>query len=270
MPPFRSLIFLLALLCVPAFARAADPAPAADLVVAQDGDLPLILTAPHGGTLPIPGATLRVGKGVSKFVAVTDVRTDELALQIAAGIKQRLGRSPFVVVAKFSRKYADPNRPAADAYESPAAKAMYDTYHDDVRAACAKIIKKWHRGFLIDVHGQANQVATIFRGTNDKATVAHLIKVDGPDALTGAKSLLGQLASRGYMLFPTNDSKGKESAHFDGGYTVHTYGSADGGTFDAVQLEYGTSLRAAGVLPKTADDTAASICVFLKAYLLKG
>src|SRR5690348_11617781 len=85
----------------------ADAAKTADLIIVQEGTLPLVITAPHGGTRDVPGVTAkREGKDVtSKFVTAMDTNTDQLAMKIATGVEKRLGAKPHLVIAKFARKY---------------------------------------------------------------------------------------------------------------------------------------------------------------------
>ena len=56
---------------------------ASDLVIAESGELPIILTAPHGGGQDVPGCALRTPVG-SRFVNRPDQYTDILIRDIAA------------------------------------------------------------------------------------------------------------------------------------------------------------------------------------------
>ena len=49
-----------------------------DLVTVVEGDLPIILSAPHGGTQPVPGCALRKDKTRPQFATVVDTRADRL------------------------------------------------------------------------------------------------------------------------------------------------------------------------------------------------
>src|SRR5262249_43432723 len=78
-------------------AHAAGQTPA-DLVLVQQGNLPIILTVPHGGREAIPGIAPRDLTNKSRggkwngFVASTDTNTDILAQRIAAEVKALTGR----------------------------------------------------------------------------------------------------------------------------------------------------------------------------------
>jgi N-formylglutamate amidohydrolase len=136
-------------------ARAAGPA---DLVLVRQGTLPIILTVPHGGREAIPGVAPRdtLGKpsGGRGFVTATDTNTDQLALGIAAEIKKLTGKEPYIVMARFRRKFVDPNRPPEVAVDSPAARPYYDYYHQAVRRFIDEVRAKYPAGLLVDVHGQ--------------------------------------------------------------------------------------------------------------------
>jgi N-formylglutamate amidohydrolase len=230
------------------------------------GTLPIILSAPHGGRQPIPGVQARRGNGVAQFTTERDSNTDELAQKIADRLLLKLGSRPFLIVAAFERKYVDANRPGGGAYESVAAKPYYDTYHDALERACKQVRRDWGRGLLLDIHGQGAEAETIFRGTDNGKSVTDLEGRFGREALTGEKSILGQLEHHGYKIIPALASNDRER-RYTGGYTTRTYGSHRGTGIDAMQLEFGTSLRARANLERTASDLADAILVFAQAYL---
>jgi N-formylglutamate amidohydrolase len=247
--------------------RAADHASPEGLRVFQTGDLPIILSAPHGGREAIPGVPQRRGDAARKFATVRDENTAELAESLGAALQKNLGAKPYLVIARFARKYADANRPAADAYESPAAQACYEAYHQALRTACREVRDRWGGGLLVDLHGQAAEGETVFRGTGGGQTVALLRQRCGSDALCGPNSLLGYLEDHGYRVVPARKSDQREDPRFNGGYIVRTYGGTAGPGVDAIQLELGTQLRARARLEQTAADLARAIQVFARAYL---
>lgn len=236
------------------------------LVTLQSGGMPLILAAPHGGRDGVPGVPVRQGKGVDRFQPKSDTNTDRLVELLADAIEKQTGRRPFVVIARFHRKFIDANRAPEDAYESERAKLAYDAYHQALAGARKEVIERWGSGLLLDVHGQAAALNTIFRGTRDGSTTTHLIKRHGREALTGADSLFGQLARQGFHVAPAVGSNGKEE-FYNGGHTVVTYGSGTGGTLDAIQLELGSHHRSAAQLPQTAEKMAAAVVLFAKSHL---
>ena len=237
------------------------------LVTVRIGTLPIILSAPHGGAKAVPGVAERKGDMVKQFVTVRDTGTAQLAEKLAAAIEVKMKEKPYVVIARFDRKYIDANRPDKGAYEADQAKPIYDAYHHALDKARKEIQATWRGGLLLDIHGQAADANTVFRGTAGGKSVAHLTDRYGKPALTGPKSLLGVLSKNGYKVHPPNDSSDKEDPRFNGGYIVQTYGSRDGGTIDAIQLELGGNHRSAKNADKTANDIADAVAVFAKEYL---
>jgi N-formylglutamate amidohydrolase/glutamine amidotransferase PdxT len=236
------------------------------LVTTLEGELPILLSAPHGGREMPPGVLPRQGKKVSHFNTKADADTDQLTEELAAAIAEITGKRPYVVIARFHRKFIDANRPPESAYETDEAKPVYDAYQHALADARRKIMDRWGSGILLDIHGQAAEAETIFRGTQDGETTAHLVSRFGKEALTGEKSLFGQLAKLGFKVSPAAGTEEKESK-YTGGHIVTTYGSSSGGTFDAIQLELGNDLRSDSVRTQTANRMAHAITTFANDFL---
>jgi N-formylglutamate amidohydrolase len=233
-----------------------------NLVLVQRGALPIILTAPHGGEVLVSGISIRTqGK------KATDTKTFGLTKALVKELHDRLGRTPYVVAAKFRRKYIDANRPEAEAFEDPRAKPLYEDYHAHIRQFANELRQQNPYGaLLIDIHGQSDDVSTVHQGTRDGLTVKRLLEEHGIASLIGPKSILGTLHAAGYAVFPANTALGKplEDRRFRGGYTVITYGSHNSDGIDAIQLEIGSNLRKN---PKFAKDLGQAIAKFYKSYL---
>lgn len=245
--------------------------PKSELVATQEGELPVIITAPHGGAAKIPDVPARTGDALKDlpkgrgFVAGADTNTEPLAYATAAAVKEKTGKAPYYVVAKFARRYIDANRPPEHAYEDPKAKPTYDAYHATIAAYCREVKAKYGRGLLIDIHGQGQGKDTVYRGTADGKTVALLRQRFGEKAHTGPKSFFGLMAANGFKVFPA-DLTGKEQAGLSGGHTVRKYGEGDFG-IDAIQLEFGAEHRAKDAQKDTAAKVAAVVAEYAKLYL---
>jgi N-formylglutamate amidohydrolase len=221
-----------------------EPPKATSLVFVQQGNIPIVITSPHGGREAILDAPPRKGgDGLYRFVAVPDENSGDLADKLAEELAKRLEHKPFVIRAKFSRKYCDVNREAKDAYESPAAKKQYDAYHAAIEAACRKVLDRWHGGLLLDIHGQSTYPDKLIRGTNNGRTVTRLVERQGAEAYLGKSSLLGLMEKRGYAVLPPIDTMDKEPERYAGGFTVKTYGSHQAAGIDAIQFEFGRDYR---------------------------
>ena len=243
-----------------AMAAGAELAVPEDFLVVAPGELPVILTAPHGGTA-MAGLSTRQRGTQSR-----DVHTLEVTLALAQRLNQILGAPPYVVAAKFSRKAIDANRAAAEAFDDAGAPPLYRAYHDAIAGFVAEARQRFGDGaLLIDIHGQATDALTVFRGTQDGATVRRLLARAGDAALIGPSSVLGALAAKGYAVVPPNTPPGapRESRAYPGGFTVQTYSREPTG-IDALQLELGMTLR---TRPAFADDLADAIATFARAFL---
>ena len=238
-------------------------ADAADLLVmARPGMLPIIITAPHGGSRVIAGAPPRLRGKVLK-----DQNTLELAEALADRLNELLGARPYLVAAQFSRSYIDANRNETNAFEAMTAKPFYEAYHRQIRKFVTEIRQNHPGGaLLIDIHGQSSDDDGIFRGTRQGTTVDRLLSRFGCPALAGEKSIFGVLAATGYRVMPGSsaDECRSEEARYVGGFTVATYGSHHVDGIDAIQLEIGGHLRRSPSFPM---DLAKAIAVFHRNFL---
>jgi hypothetical protein len=96
-------------------------------------------------------------------------------------------------------------------------------------------------------------------------SVADLERRFGREAIIGGKSILGQLALKGYKVAP--DFAANMERRYTGGYTIRNYGSHRPTGIDAMQLELGTILRERRNLERTVNDLAEAISGFVKQYL---
>jgi N-formylglutamate amidohydrolase len=239
-----------------------NAADADELIISRPGNLPIILTAPHGGQQSVPGAFVR-----TRGTMVTDTNTMELAEGLAKRLRTALGAEPYLVAARFSRKYIDANRAEAEAIESADLKPVYWAYHNRISAYIQEIRQKFPGGaLLLDIHGQGEDRSTVHRGTRNGATVAKLLQKHSAAALVGPNSIFGFLQLKGFKVFPPNSplNDPPEDRRFNGGHTVFTYGGKNPDSIDAIQLEVGTYLRTDSAF---IDSLADGIVLFYRNYL---
>ena len=116
-----------------------------------------------------------------------------------------LGAEPYLVAARFSRRYIDANRAEADAIESADLQPVYRAYHKHIAAYILEIRQKFPGGaLLLDIHGQGEDRKVVHRGTRNGATVAQLLQKHGAAALIGQNSIFGVLQLKGFNVFPPN------------------------------------------------------------------
>jgi N-formylglutamate amidohydrolase len=243
----------------------------------QRGDLPILLSAPHGGDKRIPGIPNRTGRvrgrAVPQFYAVQDDGTLELTLKLSDDIFNKLGKRPYLVAADFKRKQIDANRPADRAYEVAEAKPYYDFYHNKLKEYIREIKNRFgDNAILLDIHGQGISSDEIYRGTTVSRpgdTFKRFINREGLDSLTGRNSILGYLDNElGHKIRPRNSTgiRVAENPNFSGGYIVRAYGSNNANGIDALQLENGWTLRRNG-RDQFAQDLADATVHFYREYL---
>jgi glutamine amidotransferase-like uncharacterized protein/N-formylglutamate amidohydrolase len=276
-PMMRSISFFTFALLGPIFlfgcghdVKAQETTPSFELVEVQVGDLPIILSAPHDGSLEIPGTKPRTGAGLEAkpggFVTARDTGTAPLTELVSQAIEKRWGRKPYMVINRAHRKFMDPNRPAAEAYEEEAAQKVYDKYHGFLNQACEEVRNKYQSGLLLDIHGQGSRRNTVFRGTQNGLTVQLLRNRFGEGAHAGDASFLAMLNARKFTVHP-NPFDGKEQAGFTGGFIVKNYGSHSTYGIDAIQLEFGGLYRAADNRENAAAVIADAVAQYASTYL---
>lgn len=227
-----------------------DPAPYLRVDI---GTLPIVLSAPHGGTLDLPGIPER-----TLGTTVLDTNTLELAQAVQAGLRARTGKQAHLVAALASRKYVDFNRSAAEAYESSAVAPLYGAYHRALQTAVsASRGQSPTAALLVDLHGQGMTSEVAYRGTRDgrTASLSALYAVPG--------GFLSALGSGGILVNPST-SGGPENPDFNGGFIVATYGLSASLGIPAVQLEFGLTYRQSPQLPATAATIVEAIVGHLK------
>ena len=276
----RSLLALLALST--ACTGKTDPDP--DIEV-HPGDLPIILSAPHGGHLTpseIPNRTTGNNDG--------DAHTRALTLDLADALEALTGQRPIVVINNLHRKKLDANREIVEAAEGvPRAEAAWEAYHSAIEDARKELTVRHEAGLFLDVHGHAHddpwiELGYLLDGSDlnrsdaeldgaayaNATSITELIGRSGEPLsalVRGEISLGAELEARGYASVPSTDTPIPGLAeYYNGGHNTRAYGSLETGTVSAVQLEYPRSDREpAGVRAQTAADTAEAIVVWMRA-----
>ncbi|NDI16597.1 MAG: hypothetical protein EBY83_01305 [Verrucomicrobia bacterium] len=224
------------------------------------GNMPLIISAPHGGTsLPseLPDRTYGT--------LDTDTSTDNLARAVRSAVFNRYGRYPHVIICDIDRQKIDCNREIIEGAQGNANTILaWNEYHTFIQIAKQAVISSTGRGLLIDLHGQGHSIQRLEIGYNTdtgdlfKSTLTSSDRYDSSIRELGERSRLtfdqlvrGDLSlgtlmqSRGYPSVPstTNLNQGTVSGvynpYFTGGYTVEIYGSkgSKSGAINAIQIE---------------------------------
>jgi hypothetical protein len=226
-----------------------------NLVKRHRGTMPIILTAPHGGSEQPPRVSARTGApagcdGREKFVVGRDDRTAEVTEAVAKRILETTGLSPYVVIAEFGRTFIDANRTEACAFTDRQAKPFYDEYHSRIDGYMKQILdQNGGRGFLFDIHGsgvQSDNPADIFLGTAHRRTLQEGYAYERLFAQHGLQGLLAwtrlpSLSGGKPFQFQISPTKADEDEFgpLSGGNTVLRCG----GRINAIQIEITTPFR---------------------------
>ena len=225
------------------------------------GNLPLIITAPHGGTDPASALPDR-----TEGTFTTDSNTAELSRAIRTACSNRFGRWPHVIICRVPRTKIDCNREIVEGAQGAAAtETVWNEYHNLIRMAKESVTSSYGRGLLIDVHGHGHTLQRLELGynlstatlnknsfsTSDKNSscvreLANRTRVSFDELIRGSFSLGTLIGLRGYPSVPSlelpNPGKttgGGDNDYFSGGYTVEIHGtmSQNTGTINAIQIE---------------------------------
>lgn len=225
------------------------------------GDLPLVLSVPHGGALApadIPDRTC------NSAVYDVDANTVELGDAIDSVFAVSDGCRPHVVINHLARRKLDANRNLADgACGDPQAALAWQAFHAFIDSAKARVSATAAKGFYLDLHGHGHTVqrlelgyllyedelalsdATLNTSTYIDYSSIRTLALQNQLALTHAELLRGplalgtRLASLGYPSVPSQPDPFPQQGqpYFSGGYNTARHGSYNGGAIDGVQVE---------------------------------
>ncbi len=209
------------------------------------GDLPLVISAPHGGR-ETPDEIPQREKGVVEI----DTNTQELARAIAEEIRTVTGHRPHLITCRLHRGKLDCNREVVEAAAgSPAAEKAWSEYHAFIERALAAAVTQSGRAFYIDLHGQNHKDHRIELGylhspetlqLSDAALDAAKIAAEGSlrriaeksklsysALLRGPRSLGALLEARGFPCTPSPERPSPILPYFRGGYSVRQHVAVD-------------------------------------------
>ena len=225
------------------------------------GNLPIILSAPHGGQLTPEEISDR-----TYGTFVTDLNTYELTKTIMDSMIVRFGGYPHVILCKLKRTKLDANRDSIEAaQENKYALRAWQEYHHYIEVAKKKITNDQGSGLFLDIHGHGINPDGFY---DLRTWLGYLISSEELDQSNGALNtnsyqskssisawvdsssysfievLRGKvrfgsiLDSLGYKSLPSiNDLSPDGMRYFSGGYNTARHGSRSGGVISSIQIE---------------------------------
>ena len=225
------------------------------------GNLPIIITSPHGGRLE---PTAIPDRNCAACTTVSDGNTMELAYQIDTAIQQVFGCFPHIVVSQLHRIKLDPNREIVEAALGNAeAETAWGEWHNFVQNAKNQAKNTFGRGLLIDLHGHGHTIQRLEIGYLADAADLRLsdsvlstpqyirllsiknLVLNNLNRFTAAQLLRGEFAlgtllgAKNFPSVPSQQDPAPQvgDLYFNGGYNTVRHGSRDSSTIDALQIE---------------------------------
>ena len=232
------------------------------------GNLPIIISAPHGGDLEPDTIPDRDCVGC---VTIKDTWT----LAIADGLYNEFDTQtecyPHVIINLLHRVKFDANRNISEAANGNATvEKAWRGYHAFIDSAKNKIELDYNRGLFLDLHGHGHTIQRIelgylLSGTElslsdsiinsselvEESSIRTLVgdniqNNDHSNLLTGNASLGTLLTNKGFPSVPslTDPFPMNNEPYFSGGYNTQRHGSRDNeGPIDAIQIELNQEIR---------------------------
>lgn len=223
------------------------------------GNLPIIISAPHGGGLEPVDIPDRDCTGC---VYVRDSRTQELIRQMSVAIFEEFGCYPYIIINRLHRKKLDANRDIGDAADGdPMAEQAWMEFHDFIQTAKDSITQNFGKGLYLDLHGHGHDIQRLELGYRisktelqmtdleldalvEDASIKNLVN-NNLNNLTLSQLLRGQDSFGEYYeeeLFPAVPSQTDpfpidDEPYFNGGYNTERHSSKLEGVIDGIQIE---------------------------------
>lgn len=232
------------------------------------GNLPIIISAPHGGSLEPNSIPDRMCVGC---VLEKDSWTKPIAEGMYDELLSRTGCYPHVIINLLHRKKFDANRDIGDAADGnlTVEDAWYG-YHEFIESAKEQVVADYGKGIFLDIHGHAHPIQRIELGyllskeelklEDSELNLPSLIQESSikslvsdnvqnhshSELLRGTNSFGTLLVNMGFPSVPSISDPFPEGSdpYFSGGYNTQRHGSRDNEEkIDAIQLELNQDIR---------------------------
>lgn len=232
------------------------------------GNLPIIISAPHGGNLEPSSIPDR---NCPSCITVQDAYTKPISEGIYDAFFEQTGCYPHVIINLLHRKKFDANREIIEAANgNPTVETAWYGYQAFIDSAKAQIVQDYDRGLFIEIHGHAHTIERIELGylltsaelqlpdaTIDSAAWANessirklvadnIQNLSHSELLRGPSSFGTLLVNKGFPTVPSSSDPFPQPGepYFNGGYNTFQHGSRNNaGEIDAIQFELNQEIR---------------------------
>lgn len=220
-----------------------------------EGSLPLIISAPHGGSKNPKSIKTR-----TSGVFEVDSYTKELTQLIVQEFFEQTHAHPHTIIMNLSRSKVDANRVFKEAVSQDIqSQKAYHSFHDFIAYGKDKVATKFGKGLYIDIHGQShahgciefgylihndtlklpNEILENHQAVSSIKSMKTFSNYTFVEQIKGEVSLSGLMDKKGFKSIPSKQMPyEKNGNYFEGAYNTHTYSSLDGHCVSAVQVEF--------------------------------
>ena len=222
-----------------------------DFVEFEEGNIPLIISVPHGGVLEyssIPERTtgvLGIDKGTFEF-------SKNLIEQISLKFKAETTKLkvPFYIISKVRRSKVDLNRDKSEAYNQNSflAREIYNFYHTKIQEWVFNNLKMYSRSLMIDIHGFENDSRPPGFRDVDVILGANNLESFFPEPIAKSdwgKNLRGKLIQKFLQMdIPIAPGHPRRREYvLSGGYITRKYGASHVPKSQTIQIEFSDRIR---------------------------
>jgi N-formylglutamate amidohydrolase len=217
----------------------------------QEGNIPLIISVPHGGSFKVENIPDR-----TSGIYGIDRETISLAFELKKKIikvfqfNSKEIKSPSHIISKVERLKIDFNRKELEAFhvKSSLAKELYQFYHSKIRELISYNLNAFQRSLLIDIHGfdKANRPrgfrdVELVLGTNNLETMFKdkISKQDRDINFRG--NIVKKFNDLNISIAPGHPRR--REYVLKGGYIVQKYGASRIEDSQAIQIEFSDTIR---------------------------
>jgi len=253
------------------------------------GNMPLVVSAPHGGYLRPAEILNRTWGSLYR-----DRNSRELTLQFVDEVGAETGYRPHVIISHLDRIKLDPNREIVEAAQGdPEGERAWYEFQTFIDQAERLVEEEFGEGLYLDIHTHSHAIQRVelgyllsagdlfnsnqvlsTSGFVNKSSLRHLGQKPGvvfSDLIRGPSSLGTLLENDGWPSVPSQSQRnpGAGNPYYEGGYNTIRHGSRDGGTVSGIQIEcnFAGLLDTVGNRRAFSQDLVAALETFFSLFL---